>query len=76
MNILHSSHIPSALSCLCYLCCAVCLVEGASVAKDPVPGGLIKSQYVKISFSYMGAMFASNAALSYVNYPTQVHFLP
>ena len=54
----------------------MCLVEGASVAKDPVPGGLIKSQYVKISFSYMGAMFASNAALSYVNYPTQVHFLP
>jgi UDP-galactose transporter B1 len=29
-------------------------------------------KYVYISTSYIGAMFSSNAALAYVDYPTQV----
>lgn len=35
---------------------------------DPVP----KPLYARIAFSYIGAMYASNWALSFVNYPTQV----
>jgi UDP-galactose transporter B1 len=37
----------------------------------PPPDTTPRILYFKIAFSYIGAMFASNAALAYVNYPTQ-----
>jgi UDP-galactose transporter B1 len=44
---------------------------GAAVVAA-APGAVPHLEYAKVSFTYIAAMFASNAALNYVSYPTQV----
>ena len=42
----------------------------------PEPDNTPKLLYAACAFCYMGAMVASNQALIYINYPTQVNRLP
>ena len=44
-----------------------CLLKGIPVSIRPL------STFAQLSFTYVGAMVASNKALAYVSYPTQVH---
>jgi hypothetical protein len=39
---------------------------------NPNPSKVPQKDYLFISMSYVGSMFASSAALAFLNYPTQV----